>query len=327
MGNSAHIEDNWIKQMTKKRMTLLQLLALLIPLLLLSCATTQTGRSVDYEPEVINRMVVIPRGWFVMGTDAGVLNERPEHEVFLESYLIDLYEVSAEEFAEFLNDRGNPDGKYFSHDLTSTIIGVYYDKNGRPVETEEDPEEYMPREGFEKHPANNVSWFGADAYCLWKAKRLPTEAEWEKAARGVDARTYPWGNSEPDPTKARYSQHWNKKGLNVMVTVQSMPAGASPLKAQNLSGNVWEWVSDWYRRNYCDFCYQANFRVPPRSNPIGPSTGNFKVLRGGSWLETYGSLVIKSTHRYWLEPEDRKLNTGFRCVKDFKEDDNKEGSE
>jgi formylglycine-generating enzyme required for sulfatase activity len=305
------------------------LLTLFLTVLLLSCATTQTGRSGDDEPEIVDRMVVVPRGWFIMGTDAGVLNERPEHEVFLDTFLIDLFEVSAQEFAEFLTEEGNPDGIYFQHDSTSTIIGVYYE-NGRPLESKEDPEEYMPREGFENHPANNVSWYGADAFCLWKDKRLPTEAEWEKAARGEDARIYPWGDTEPDPAKARYSQHWNQMGLDVMVPVESLPDGSSPFKAQNMSGNVWEWVSDWYRKNYCDFCYSASIQVPPRNNPVGPSTGNFKVLRGGSWLETYGSLVIKSTHRYWLEPEDRKLNTGFRCVKDVKEeddeDDDKKGS-
>jgi formylglycine-generating enzyme required for sulfatase activity len=287
-------------------------------------------------------MIVIPRGFFVMGLDEGDLNERPEHEVFLDEFKIDKYEVSAKEFAEFLNEKGNPDDKYFSVDTYSTIIGVP-SADGKAVETKESPKMYIPRKGFENYPANNVSWFGADAYCRWKGKRLPSEAEWEKAARGNDQRLYPWGNSLPDNKKAQFNQRWEEKGLNVMVPVDSLDRGVSFYGVYNMAGNVWEWMNDWYRQNYCDYCTpdfeyneiasrltgkkvvperapenttsEKDMTVPPMDNPEGPEIGSFKALRGGSWYDSYGELVTRSTYRYWFYPEDRYLNTGFRCVK------------
>ena len=290
-------------------------------------------------------MIIIPRGWFIMGLEEGDINERPEHEVFLDTFMIDKYEVSAKEFAEFLNEKGNPDDKYFSVDTYSTITGVSY-VNGKTVETKQNPEMYIPRKGFENYPANNISWFGAEAYCRWKGERLPAEAEWEKAARGNDKRMYPWGNSFPNLNRARFNQRWEEKGLNVMVPVDSLDEGISYYGVYNMAGNVWEWNNDWYRQNYCDYC-SPNFEyneiasrltdkkgitvrpvknvennvdnkdltVPPLENPDGPSVGSFKVLRGGSWFDSYGELVIRSTYRYWFYPEDRYLNTGFRCVK------------
>jgi formylglycine-generating enzyme required for sulfatase activity len=291
-------------------------------------------------------MIIIPRGFFVMGLDEGDINERPEHEVFLDEFKIDKYEVSAKEFAEFLNEKGNPDDKYFSVDTYSTIIGVS-SVDGKTVETKENPEMYIPRKGFENYPANNVSWFGAEAYCRWKGKRLPSEAEWEKAARGNDQRLYPWGNSLPDNKKAQFNQRWEEKGLNVMVPVDSLDRGVSFYGVYNMAGNVWEWMNDWYRQNYCDYCTpdfeyneiasrltgkkgvpgrtaegtaentdkEKNMTVPPMDNPEGPEIGSFKALRGGSWYDSYGELVTRSTYRYWFYPEDRYLNTGFRCAK------------
>jgi formylglycine-generating enzyme required for sulfatase activity len=287
-------------------------------------------------------MIIIPRGWFVMGLSEGDLNERPEHDVFLDTFMIDKYEVSAKEFAGFLNEKGNQGNKYFSVDEYSTIIGVS-SKNGQDVETKQNPELYIPRKGYENYPANNVSWFGAEAYCRWKGKRLPTEAEWEKAARGEDKRVYPWGNSYPDAAKARFNQRWEEKGFHVMVPVDSLDQGVSYYGAFNMAGNVWEWMNDWYRQNYCNYCTpefeyndiaarltgkklvpdraventvdEQDATKPPMDNPEGPEIGSFKVLRGGSWYDSYGELVIRSTYRYWFYPEDRYLNTGFRCAK------------
>lgn len=302
-----------------------------------SCATTSA--SIPQEAIIEDGMVLIPRGWFYMGYDDGEFNERPIHEVFLETYMIDLYEVSAAEFAQFLTEKGNPDSRYFSHDEYATLIGVK-NINGRDVEDETEPDKYIPRRGFEQYPANNVSWYGADAYCRWKEKRLPSEAEWEKASRGIDLRIYPWGNIYPNDSRARFSQDWEQQGLKVLLPVSSLPEGKSVYGVFNMSGNVWEWINDWYRVNYCDFCdpggddYRASASEllgkeiddirktdekdpdsPPRSDPSGPEIGRFKVLRGGSWYDI-SEVRIRSTFRYWLNPFERDWSTGFRCVRD-----------
>ncbi len=319
------------------------MLFLFFVVIMVSCATTSAPLS--QEAIIEEGMVLIPRGWFSMGYDDGEFNERPIHEVFLEPYLIDRYEVSAAEFAQFLNEKGNPDNRYFLHDEYATVIGVK-NINGRDVEAENEPDKYIPRKGLEHYPANNVSWYGADAYCRWKEKRLPSEAEWEKAARSVDLRIYPWGNVQPDDTKARFNQKWAMHGLNVLLPVDALPEGKSVYGAFNMSGNVWEWINDWFRLNYCDFCdpggdeyittasgllgkdindinkmYEADPDAPPRRNPTGPDVGKFKVLRGGSWYEI-SEVKIRSTFRYWLDPLERDWSTGFRCVRDvYKESD------
>jgi len=311
----------------------------LLTIVLFSCATGKFTQDSSTGNENAVRMVKIPGGWFYMGLEKGNLNERPEHEVYIDTFMIDKYEISAKEFAEFLNEKGNTEDKYFSHDDYSTIIGVSF-VSDEAVGTKKTPEKYSARKGLENYPANNVSWFGAEAYCRWKGKRLPTEAEWEKAARGDDRRVYPWGNSYPDAAKANFNQKWEEKGFHVMVPVDSLDQGVSYYGVYNMSGNVWEWVNDWYRQNYCDYCmpdvdyYMLAGRFtgleklpedsgkngkelpkPPRNNPQGPAIGSFKVLRGGSWYDSYGELVIRSTYRYWFYPDDRYLNTGFRCAR------------
>ena len=142
-----------------------------------------------------------------------------------------------------------------------------------------------------------------------------------------------------DPEKARYDQKWEEKNLNVMVPVDSLSGGKSSYGVFNMSGNVWEWVNDWYRKNYCNYCNPGNIfdnvdiamrlsgeegnsgaakgkelNVPPMNDPKGPSFGTFKLLRGGSWYDSYGEFVIRTTYRYWFYPEQRYLNTGFRCA-------------
>jgi formylglycine-generating enzyme required for sulfatase activity len=272
-------------------------------------------------PEEKDGMVVIPKGTFTMGTEPDEIYARSAHDVFVETFMIDKYEVSAGEFAGFLNAEGNHDDRYFTHDDYSTIIGAS-SVEGKTIETRKNPGFYVPRDGYENFPANNVSWNGAFSYCQWKGKRLPTEAEWEKAARDNDKRIYPWGNGMPDDSKARYNQKWSEKGLNVMVPVNTLPDGASYYHVFNMAGNVWEWVDDWFKRDYCLYCPEKDKCIAcQEGSPCDycpkerPASGHFKVLRGGSWFEGFGPIVIKSTYRYWLAPEDRFINTGFRCAK------------
>lgn len=302
--------------------------ASVLSLFLFSCVTASEN-SLEYNSEKQN-MIMVPKGWFLMGSEAGEVSERFSHEVYLDVFYLDRYEVSARQFAEFLNREGNPEGRYYSFKDSSTVVAFFSGKGDGTGSMQ-----YRAREGYENYPANYVSWYGADAYCRWKGKRLPTEAEWEKAARGTDERTYPWGYDLPDASKARYNQRWEDRELKVMVPVTSLPDSASFYGAQGMAGNVWEWTNDWFRQNYCDYCDPTgkNFekiaaeltgedivknsggdvQTEPRRNPVGPSIGVFKVLRGGSWEDQSGE-TIRATYRHRLDPGDRSRVTGFRCA-------------
>ena len=299
----------------------------------LSCATVSKNVGVIDS----DGMVLIPRGWFYMGYNEGEFNEKPEHEVYVKTFRIDGYEVSAKEFAVFLNEKGNPDDRYFSCDEHSTII--CFTKEGKQTVSSsgKDIVRFGPRPGYAHYPANNVSWYGAEGFCRWKGKRLPTEAEWEKAARGDDRRLYPWGDRVPDDLRSRYDKEWEKNGLDVLFPVDALPSGRSGYGVYNMAGNALEWTNDWYRQNYCNFCdpsgadYAAaaseilglheaavadglnNPDLPPRYDTEGPAVGSFKVLRGGSWYDKSGN-KLRSSYRFWLDPVERYDYTGFRCA-------------
>ena len=236
-------------------------------------------------------MVLVSPGFFIMGSNKSLEDEAPEHRVYLDSYWIDKFEVSAGKFAEFLNTMDNLKGYY----LDNKFGTLYYD--GR----------FHPRPGLENYPINNITWNAADEYCKWKEKRLPTEAEWEKAARGTAAQAYPWGNIPPSDTLARYFQTWTKEeNHKVMVPVQALTEGQSPYGLHNMAGNVKEWVDDWYDREY--YNEQSEY-----ANPRGPIGGEFKVIRGGSWRDMKG--FIYSTFRNSGNPKSRMDDYGFRCAK------------
>jgi formylglycine-generating enzyme required for sulfatase activity len=244
-------------------------------------------------------MVLISDGVFTMGYNIdnkkewGDTDEEPVHKVFLKSYYIDRYEVSASQFSNFLNQHQKQSPLYFQPGL-----GVTIEKIGS---------QFRPRAGLENYPVNRVSWFGADAYCRWVNKRLPTEAEWEKASRGTDSRVFPWGDEFPTNERVTFRRKFNLLGFNALEKIDSMPAGRSPYGIHHMAGNVWEWVNDWYGDIY--------YEVSPYANPTGPDSGISKVLRGGNWY--YKAYYMRTTYRFNDKPDSFKNWQGFRCANDL----------
>ena len=237
-------------------------------------------------------MILIPKGFFIIGANGHGDDEAPEHKVYLDAYYIDKYEVTAGQFAAFLND-------------VKTFKEFYKDSKYGMLVLEK---EFRPRQGLESYPINNVSWFGAAAFCKWKNKRLPTEAEWEKAARGTEGNFFPWGNDPITPQKARYRQNWTEEVAHrVMVPVDSMPEGKSSYGLFHMLGNVKEWVDDWYDREYYK---EENHNL----NPKGQIGGEFKVLKGGSWRDLRS--FVYASFRNNSYPNTALDDYGFRCAQD-----------
>ena len=233
-------------------------------------------------------MVVIPAGPFFMGVPDGArdggLDEYPNHEVDLEAYAIDKYEVTNGQYLEFLRATGHRTPSHptdFSKNLWQGGL--------------------MP-ESIVSLPVVNVDWFDAEAYCRWAGKRLPTEAEWEKAGRGPDDRRFPWGNVEPTERHLNFNRSW--QGEKTLVPVGSYEKGKSPYGVYDMAGNVWEWVADWYDATY--------YARSPRRNPQGPVTGTRRVIRSSGWqVETP---QVRIFTRIASQPLDRNHSTGFRCA-------------
>ena len=205
-------------------------------------------------------------------------DEKPLHTVNLDSFWIDRTEVTNGRYALCVKAKAcKPPAKY-----TSNVHDLYYNNAE-----------------FADYPVIYVSWNSAQAYCQWAGRRLPTEAEWEKAARGTDGRLYPWGNTPPDGTLLDFNNL-----IQDITRVGSYPDGASPYGALDMAGNVWEWVSDWYGLNY--------YSQGPESNPSGPASGTQHVLRGGSWH--YDAAGVRSAYRFQKEPTFYSYEIGFRCA-------------
>jgi formylglycine-generating enzyme required for sulfatase activity len=227
-------------------------------------------------------LLVVPPGNFQMGSTDSDTNaqpdEKPQHTVQLDAFLIDQTDVTNKMYALCVSA-----GACTSPSSTSSATRPSYYGNSE----------------FDNYPVINVNWNMADTYCKWAGRELPTEAQWEKAARGTDGYTYPWGNNTPDITLLNYN------GIDGDTTeVGSYPKGASPYGALDMAGNVWQWMNDWYSDTY----YQSS----PSSNPLGPVSGQDRVLRGGSWGNFYAS--VRSADRLRSEPTYTNYSVGFRCA-------------
>jgi formylglycine-generating enzyme required for sulfatase activity len=221
-------------------------------------------------------LVYVPAGEFTMGTNEEG-DEEPVHTVYLDGYYIDKYEVSNAQYQRCVE------------------AGACEQSGCRNESAYSAPD----------WPVVCVDWNQAKAYCQWAGARLPTEAEWEKAARGTDARTYPWGNEAPDCSRANYCPGWpGKCCVGGTSRVGDYASGASPYGALDMAGNVWEWTADWYASDY--------YSRSPANNPQGPDSGQRRVLRGGSW--SYQFADIRAVHRYHLDPSASGHPIGFRCV-------------
>jgi TatA/E family protein of Tat protein translocase len=235
------------------------------------------------------RMILIPAGEFWRGTsDADEQemktrlgfgpwdDEKPQRKIYLDAYYIDETPVTNEEYQRFVLATGHR-------------VPYGWNENWRTFP-----------EGKGAHPVVNVNWDDANAYARWAGKRLPTEAEWEKAARGTDGRRYPWGN-EFDSSRCN---SW-ESGIHTTTPVgRYSPRGDSPYGVKDMAGNVWEWCADWYDENY--------YKNSPKENPKGPASGRYRVLRGGSW--TSGSSNVRAANRDDNVPDLRDINVGFRCA-------------
>jgi iron(II)-dependent oxidoreductase len=216
-------------------------------------------------------MVLVPAGEFWMGSEEGDDDEKPRHRVYMDAYYIDKYEVTNALYKRFMDATGRSAPLYWND---SKFNGA-------------------------RQPVVGVSWDDADAYCKWAGKRLPTEAEWEKAARGTDGRKYPWG-AQWDSSRANSDE----SKLGRAKEVGSYPTGVSPYGVHDLAGNVWEWVADWYDRNY--------YERSPERNPTGPPAGQNKVLRGGAWLDS--PFYLRSAYRVGSSHPHHDY-IGFRCAR------------
>lgn len=228
-----------------------------------------------------NEMVLIPAGKFIMGTDKRLPDEGPEHVVSLPAYWIDQYEVTNAQYKKFIDATGRRSPDHFRNRTYP--------------------------QGKADHPVSFVNWHDAHDYCEWAGKRLPSDAEWEKAARGTDGRMFPWGN-EFDYNKANTPLRWTKLGIAGDTTpVGAFEAGKSPYGVYDTSGNVWEWTSSWYTA------------YPGNKHPSENYGEKYKQLKGGSWWDcSFYKCGISAPvfNRSFFNLKVKNESFGFRCARD-----------
>lgn len=252
--------------------------------IIVSCNLSSDKRlSMPAEP-MVNDMLSVPAGWFWMGSEDGEQDEKPMHRVWLDSFFIDRYPVTNSQYALFLQETKYESPLYWNDSRCN------------------DPNQ----------PVVGITWADAMAYCSWRSKKehakysIPTEAQWEKAARGEDKRKYPWGNQPPD--KKRAVTEITEK----MPTVGICELGRSPYGVSDLVGSVWNWCFDWYDKEY--------YRKSPDSNPAGPETGIRKAVRGGNWVflgccSGTPAYALRTSRRNSFHQSIQKKSIGFRCIK------------
>jgi formylglycine-generating enzyme required for sulfatase activity len=245
-------------------------------------------------PARADGIMLIQAGAFWMGSDTDAPDEGPPHRVYVRDFWLERHKVTNREFARFLDVRGlrSPDGlDYFDHDDPDARI---HRRDGR----------FVADLGFEDHPAVEVTWYGARDYCLWRGRRLPTEAEWEKAARGEDRRRYPWGDAPPAPDLAVYG-----RGYNATDRGDRRPAGEGPSGVQDLLGNLREWTASEYRP----------YPYRPDDGREAPALRATRVVRGASHDDPADALRVTIRRFYSYDGDHRGLarghhHTGFRCA-------------
>ena len=240
--------------------------------------TSSEPESATNEEPIPEEMVEIPAGPFVRGTTSGGFDEQPQRTIDLETFSIDRYEVTNHQYQQF-------------------VLATGHRKSGPPSRYAKS----IGKMRGTNQPAVYVSWDDASAYCRWKGKRLPTEAEWEKAMRGTDGRLWPWGNQEK-PNGANWARV--QDGHEVSARVGAFPTDKSPYGVMDGAGNVMEWVADWYQEAY--------YKEAPDRDPPSPEFGTYRVMRGGGYTTTGGDVRI--TSRSKMVPDFRDETIGFRCA-------------
>jgi sulfatase modifying factor 1 len=236
-------------------------------------------------------MVMIPAGEFLMGSPEGQgrADEWPQRSVYLDAFAIDQVEVTNERYMAFITATGhrNPPNPYGTGPLVSV-------------------------KGIEQLPVVQSTWYDAKAYCSWAKKRLPTEAEWEKAARGTDGRLFPWGNEPATLKRANFDREWEED--KTLYPVGSLLGGDSPYGVKDMAGNAREWVADWYEADY--------YKQAPVRNPQGPDKkGVVRSIRGGSWHSPVADITTTARGRGGFALQTH--GTGFRCARSLDGDQQK----